>query len=233
MDGILIVDKPKGLTSHDVVDFIRRRFHLKKVGHAGTLDPQATGVLVILIGKFTKKSVEFSAHDKEYEGCLTLGVATDTQDGEGQIIHQENVKELKLEQINQIFSQFLGKIEQIPPMFSALKIKGEKLYSLARKGIQINRLPRQVYIYKLKIKEFVSPHIYFAVTCSKGTYIRSLCVDLANKLGYTGHLSQLRRVRSGSFTVAQSICWDILREFTLQKLDQILLHPKSKANEAD
>ncbi|MCQ9207860.1 MAG: tRNA pseudouridine(55) synthase TruB [Omnitrophica bacterium] len=223
MDGILIIDKPRGFTSHDVVDFIRKKFQIRKVGHAGTLDPQATGVLVVLIGAFTKKSTRFSSHDKEYEACLRLGVATDTQDGQGRILKREKVSRLNLEQVEQVFGQFLGKIEQIPPMFSALKIGGHKLYNLARKGIMLERLPRQVYIYKIKVTQFALPHVYFTVKCSKGTYIRTLCVDLAKRLGFVGHMSQLRRISSGHFGIAQALSWDKLTGFSPGQLCEILL----------
>lgn len=222
MDGILIVDKPKGLTSHDVVDFIRKRFHLKKVGHAGTLDPLATGVLVILIGSLTKKSADLISQDKEYEVVLSLGVATDTQDGQGEVVKREKVNNLSLEQIKHTFSKFLGRIEQTPPMFSALKIKGKKLYTLARKGIEIKRPSRPVHIYKLEIKKFTSPDINFIINCSKGTYVRTLCADIAERLGCCGYMSYLRRVRSGTFVISQSIHWDILSQLSVQKLSQTL-----------
>ncbi|MBL7084863.1 MAG: tRNA pseudouridine(55) synthase TruB [Candidatus Omnitrophica bacterium] len=223
MDGVLIVDKPKGLTSHDIVDFIRKKFHIKKVGHAGTLDPGATGVLVLLLGNSTKMSKEFTDYDKEYRACLTLGVATDTQDGQGQIVEKREVTNLTLAQIEQAFGQFLGKIKQIPPMFSALKIKGKRLYVLAREGLEVERLPRQALIYRLKINKFSLPHIYFEVGCSKGTYIRTLCVDIAQKLGCVGYMSELCRIRSGSFTISQAVKLDKLKHFSGQQLRETLI----------
>lgn len=222
MDGVLIVDKPKGPTSHDIVDFIRKRFRAKKVGHAGTLDPQATGVLVILIGKSTKKSQEFSGHDKEYQACLTLGIATDSQDAEGRVLKREEIGDIKPEAIKEVFSRFLGQIEQVPPMFSALKCKGKKLYQLARRGIEVKRKARQIYIYGLEMTRLALPCIYFEVRCSKGTYIRSLCVDIARELGCPGHLSELRRTRSGPFSINQAISLEELKNRSAQDIDEAL-----------
>ncbi len=223
MDGILIVDKPAGITSHDVVDFIRRQFRIKKVGHAGTLDPQATGILVILLGRLTKLSQQISGHDKEYQARLTLGIATDSQDGQGRIVKKEPVANLTLEQIEETFCQFLGEIKQIPPMFSALKYQGKRLYKLARQHLEVKRRPRQVYIYKLSLTSFKLPDICFIVRCSKGTYIRTLCVDIAQRLGCPGYLSALRRVKSGPFTIAQAISLDELRHFSDRQLRQGLI----------
>lgn len=223
MNGILIVDKPKGPTSHDIVDFIRKRFKINKAGHAGTLDPQATGVLVLLIGRLTKSSKYLTSHDKEYEVCLTLGIATDSLDGEGQIIKREKLTNVSLQQAEDVVSQFLGKIEQIPPMFSALKYKGRKLYTLARQGIEVRRSPRQICIYELKITNFDLPHIHFTVKCSKGTYIRTLCADIARKLGCTGYMSELRRIRSGPFVISQALSLDELTQFSSQRLRETLL----------
>ena len=223
INGILIVDKPKGLTSHDIVDFIRKRFRIKKVGHAGTLDPQATGVLVVLLGSFTKLSEKLTLHDKEYDSCLTLGIATDSQDAEGRVIKRQKVVDFSLEKAKQVFSQFLGKIEQIPPMFSALKIKGRRLYTLARQGVEIGRPLHQVCIYKLEITKFAFPDIYFVVKCSKGTYIRTLCVDIAERLGYPGYMSKLRRIKSGTFLDTQAISLDKLNRLSFQQLREALL----------
>ena len=227
INGILIVDKPNGFTSHDIVEFIRRKFQIKKVGHAGTLDPQATGVLVLLLGKFTKISQDLTSHDKEYEARLTLGVATDTQDGQGQITKRQKTIKLKLNQVEKVFTQFLGKIEQVPPMFSAARYKGRRLYALAREGRQVSRLPRQIHIYKLKMTNFALPYVYFSVSCSKGTYIRTLCADIAERLGCVGHLSELRRIRSGPYVMSQAVSLDRLKEFSLQQLRQVLIENSS------
>ncbi|UCB56603.1 MAG: tRNA pseudouridine(55) synthase TruB [Candidatus Omnitrophota bacterium] len=220
MDAFLIVDKPAGVTSHDVVDFIRKRFRIKKVGHAGTLDPQATGVLVILLGAFTKRSKEFTECDKEYEACLRLGIATDTLDARGRIVKEEKPANYSLGQIKKVFNQFLGKSEQVPPMFSALKHKGRRLYALARRGIEVKRLPRQIHIYSIKLIRLAIPHIYFTVKCSKGTYVRSLCADIAERLGCAGHMSGLRRTRSGPFSISQAVSLDKLRDLSHQEFRQ-------------
>lgn len=223
MDGILIIDKPTGMTSHDVIDFIRSRFHLKKVGHAGTLDPQASGVLVILLGKFTKRFPDFSTQDKEYEACLTLGVATDSGDSEGKIVKREDKLNYSFKEISAVFQQFLGKISQIPPMFSALKYQGKALYTLARQGIEVERPARSIQIYALKITELSLPHIYFTVRCSKGTYIRSLCQDITTRLGCCGYMSKLRKIKSGPFGIKQAIRLEQLANFSLEQLRQVLL----------
>lgn len=223
MNGILIVDKPKGVTSHDIVYFIRKRFHIKKVGHAGTLDPQATGVLVVIVGKFTKTFKDLTSHDKEYEACLTLGIATDTQDGGGRIIKRQGLVNFSREEVEQVLRQFLGKIEQIPPMFSALKYKGRRLYNLARQGLEVRRPLRQVHIYKLKITKFILPYIYFVIKCSKGTYIRTLCTDIAERLGCAGYMSELRRISSGPFLIGQAVTLDKLKHFSHQQFREALL----------
>jgi tRNA pseudouridine55 synthase len=223
MDGILIIDKPKGVTSHDIVDFIRKRFQVKKVGHAGTLDPLATGLLIVLLGKFTKRSGEFINHDKEYQACLTLGIATDTFDEFGQVIKRDRWAGYNLQHVEQVFSQFRGRIRQIPPMFSALKYKGKRLYEFARQGVEVDRCEREVDIYKLKIIKFKLPHIYFVVSCSKGTYIRVLCVDIAKELGSVGYMSELRRIKSGPFTINQAIDFDNLHYFSAKRLQTMLL----------
>ncbi|MFC1699133.1 tRNA pseudouridine(55) synthase TruB [Candidatus Omnitrophota bacterium] len=223
MDGILVVDKPKGHTSHDIVDLIRKRFRIKKVGHAGTLDPQASGVLVVLLGRLTKKSQDLTQDDKEYLGCLRLGVATDSLDSQGKIVKEEKPGQITLQQIEDVFGQFLGTIEQIPPMFSALKYKGQRLYHLARKGIEVKRQPRQVRIRKLQITKFTPPDIHFTVKCSKGTYVRSLCSDIAARLGCVGHLSELRRVASGRFTIDQAVRLDQLQGCSTEQFEEKII----------
>lgn len=223
MDGILLVDKPKGYTSHDLVDFIRKNFYIKKVGHAGTLDPQATGLLVILIGKYTKRSREFSRHDKEYEACLTLGLATDSQDAEGRIIARQDVPNFNKDKIKHAFNQFLGDIEQIPSMFSALRYKGKRMYKLARQGLEVPRPVRKVQIYSLEINKIKLPHVYFTVRCSKGTYIRTLCHDIAERLNCVGYMSELRRIGSGPFSLAQAFGINQINFFSRSKLEQAII----------
>lgn len=233
MDGILIVDKPCGMPSHDVVNFIRRKFGLKKVGHGGTLDPMATGVLVILIGKATKLSSQFINENKEYEATLTLGVVTDTGDCTGRVIcpaTQHSIQEhfsstftYSREEIEEIFAEFEGEIEQIPPMVSALKYKGERLYKLARRGVYIERKARKVKIIKLQIIDVNLPEISFRVSCSKGTYIRSLGEDIGQRLGCGGSLSRLRRICSGSFSVREAVNLERLKTVSLSELEQLLI----------
>lgn len=224
MDGILVVDKPQGMTSHDVVDFIRKRFGLKKVGHAGTLDPMATGVLVVLIGSFTKSSNSFLNDDKEYEAAFTLGARSDTGDAWGRITVIEKDINFEREDIEIVFKKFLGHIEQIPPMYSAVKVGGEKLYNLARKGIDIKRDPRKVFIKKLEIFEVALPEVRFKVTCSKGTYVRQLCADIGEDLGCGAYMSYLRRTRSGNFEINEAVGLDELKRIGREKLKHRLLN---------
>ncbi len=220
MNGIVIVDKPPFITSHDVVDFIRRKFKFRKVGHAGTLDPLATGVLVILLGSFTKKSLEFTNSDKEYEGTILLGAETDTGDSQGKIIYSKKTDNCQLEDIQNVFRQFLGEIEQIPPMVSSIKYKGKPLYKLARRGINIDRAPRKIIIKHLEINRIALPEVDFKIACSKGTYIRQLAVDIGKKLGCGAHLTKLRRIKSGAFSLDKAVTWEQLQR--IEKLDDFL-----------
>ena len=205
VDGILLVDKPAGMTSHDVVDLIRRRFDIKKVGHAGTLDPAATGLLVILAGKATKLSSKFTSGDKEYEAVMTLGRKTDSGDTEGKVLAEAGYAHITTEKIREVFRGFEGETGQVPPMFSAIQIKGKRLYQLARKGEEVPREPRKINIKELRITKIELPHVHFTVRCSKGTYIRKLCDDIGDRLGCGGHLSFLRRTASGEFILKDSI----------------------------
>jgi len=211
MDGILVVDKPQGWTSHDVVDFIRTRFGLKKVGHAGTLDPMATGVLVVLIGRLTKSSSLFSADDKEYEGALTLGAESDTGDADGKITRSGKPSNFSRCEIEGVFNKFLGELEQRPPMYSAVKVKGRKLYECARRGIEVTVNPRKICIKNIEITDINLPEVSFKVTCSKGTYVRSLAVDIGKALGCGAYLSRLNRTRSGRFAMNSAITVEALK----------------------
>lgn len=223
MDGMLIVDKPSGMTSHDVVEFIRRKFEIKKVGHAGTLDPSVTGVLIILIGAATKLSSRFANDDKEYEATLILGKKTDSGDAEGKVLSVGDFSKITKVHIEEIFDGFKGKIEQVPPMVSALRFKGKRLYELARRGREVPRKPREVYIKELKIKNIDIPRVDFSVVCSKGTYIRKLCDDIGDKLGCGGHLSYLRRLRSGEFTIEKAVSVEKLKSLSSSELEKYLL----------
>jgi tRNA pseudouridine55 synthase len=223
MDGILIVDKPQGMTSHDVVDFIRKKFDLKKVGHAGTLDPMATGVLVMLIGTYTKSASTFLADDKEYEAILTLGATSDTGDAWGRVEKSVNIEKISENEIRDVFNKFLGPIEQIPPSYSAVKFKGKKLYEYARKGIAVEVAPRKIVINILEISKISGTEVHFNVSCSKGTYVRQLCIDIGNTLGCGAHLTKLRRTRSGHFTIDKAITMEELKQLDAQALESKLV----------
>ena len=223
MDGILLVDKSAGMTSHDVVDLIRRRFDIKKAGHAGTLDPAATGLLVVLIGKATKLSSQFTSGDKEYEAVMTLGRKTDSGDAEGKILSENDCRGITEEKIRDAFRSFEGETEQVPPMFSAIRHKGKRLYELARKGKEVPREPRRIRIEKLVINNIALPVIHFIVRCSKGTYIRKLCDDLGDRLGCGAHLSGLRRVSSGEFNLSDSIDMAVLKSISKAELEGRLI----------
>ena len=211
MDGIINIFKPKGMTSHDVVNIMRRILEIRKVGHTGTLDPNATGVLPLCIGKATRTSEYLLDVDKEYIGELSLGLATDTQDGEGKIINY-STKLVKEDDIYKAFDRFQGEIEQLPPMYSALKHNGKKLYELAREGKIVNRKPRNIYIYKLKIIDIIdNKKVLFYVKCSRGTYIRTLCNDIGELLGTYGYMSYLIRVGVGNFKIADSYSIDYIK----------------------
>jgi tRNA pseudouridine55 synthase len=212
MDGILVVDKPQGITSHDVVQQVRNRLDTKKVGHGGTLDPMATGILVILVGKCTRLFPDFSSFDKEYEATLTLGLETETGDMDGKIKKEFAFEKIDEARIKEVFAGFTGTLEQVPPMFSALKVQGKKLYQLARKGVTLDLKPRKITIYDLKLLSFNPPQIDFSVRCSKGTYIRKLGEDIARALSTRGCLSSLRRVATGPFTIKEAIRLEDINE---------------------
>ena len=202
--GILLIDKPEGITSHDVVDIVRRKFNLRRVGHTGTLDPLATGLLIILVGGATKQFNRFVNFDKGYIASLRLGIATDSGDSQGKVIARSNYDELSQEDIRLVLKNLEGKIESIPPMVSALKHKGRRLYALARKGITVERKARQVEIYSLKLRSFALPDIEFEVKCSKGTYVRSLGEEIARRLNSLGHIFKIRRISVGPYSVAEA-----------------------------
>ncbi|MCX5666259.1 MAG: tRNA pseudouridine(55) synthase TruB [Candidatus Omnitrophica bacterium] len=222
MDGILIVDKPQGCTSHDIVDFIRKKFGLKKVGHAGTLDPMATGVLVVLIGKSTKLSNSFLSADKEYDATLMLGGTSDTGDAWGKITPGVSTPGVENGIIENVFKRFIGPIEQVPPAYSAVKFKGRKLYEFARKGIEVKVEPRKIVIKELKIYKIDGQEVSFIATCSKGTYIRQLCIDIGKELECGAYLSRLRRTRSGDFTIKEATALEELKAMDTETLKKRL-----------
>ena len=205
LDGVLLVDKAPGMTSHDVVAIVRRQLNTKKVGHCGTLDPLATGLLIIVLGRGTKIQDLLMAEDKEYVGTMTLGIMTDSQDADGKITETKPVPELSREQIGAAFGKFQGDFYQMPPMVSAIKKDGVPLYKLARQGKTVEREPRFVHVYGHEIKEVRLPDIDFRVVCSKGFYVRTYAFDIGNELGCGAHLKQLRRTKSGKFTTEHAV----------------------------
>ena len=212
VSGVLLIDKPAGWTSFDVVNFVRSRFNVPKVGHCGTLDPAATGLLVLMLGAFTRKSEFFSGDDKSYEGTLELGRVTDSGDLDGTVVREADCSGVTVEAVRAAFRKFTGESMQTPPMVSAVKVGGRKLYELARKGVEIEREPRRIVISRFELLKFALPYCEFAVDCSKGTYIRTLCADVGEALGCGGVLARLRRTRSGRFSVADAMSLDTLKE---------------------
>jgi tRNA pseudouridine55 synthase len=198
--GILLLDKAIGRTSFSLVSLLRKRLNVKKIGHAGTLDPFASGVMVMMVGRdYTRRSAEFLCEDKEYEACVHLGVATDSFDCDGKVTKTSDLQP-SLEEINEALTEFQGRVMQTPPMFSAKKINGKKLYELARKGETVERAPVEVSM-ETKLLSYSYPELHIHVRCSKGTYIRSIADDLGSKLSCGGHLTALRRTRSGTFHI--------------------------------
>ncbi|MEI7799910.1 MAG: tRNA pseudouridine(55) synthase TruB [Opitutaceae bacterium] len=223
IEGVLLVDKPKGLTSHDVVYHLRRKLQIKKIGHAGTLDPMATGVLVMLIGKATRISQYLMSVDKVYEGEATLGIVTDSQDAEGEIMSTQPVPELTEARVREVMKGFLGDQYQTPPMHSAIKIGGVPLYKLARKGEEVEREPRFIRIAAFNLLSFATPKITFDLHCTKGTYVRTVAADLGQKLGCGAHLSALRRTGSGKFTIGQCLPLEQIEALSLPEIQKRLI----------
>jgi tRNA pseudouridine55 synthase len=204
--GFILINKPAGITSHDVVDKLREITGVKKIGHAGTLDPFATGLLILGIGReFTKKLSIFQKKDKEYIATLRLGAESDTFDKEGKIVEKKVEKIPERKEIEEVLKSFFGEIEQIPPAFSAKKIKGKKLYELARKGIKVEPKPQKVKIYEISILEYKFPYLKIKVKCSSGTYIRSLANDIGKKLGCGSYVKELVRTKIGEFSLEKAI----------------------------
>lgn len=222
MDGVLVVRKEKGFTSHDVVAKLRGILHMKKIGHTGTLDPEAEGVLPVVLGKATRLVDMLTEKEKTYETVLRLGIETDTQDMTGQVLKELPVQ-ISEEKLKETVESFLGEQQQIPPMYSALKVNGKKLYELAREGKTVERKARPVTFYKIQIMEKDFPLIKLEVTCSKGTYIRTLCHDIGQKLGCGGCMEELLRTRSGQFTLEDSLTLDEIQKLMQQgKLEEHL-----------
>lgn len=224
MDGIIVINKEKEYTSHDVVAKLKKKLNISKVGHTGTLDPNATGVLPILIGKGTKFSKYLINHDKIYEVELELGKKTDTADIEGKVIEEENVDEKYIkENLLQVLESFVGKQEQIPPMYSAIKKNGKKLYEYARAGEKVDIEPRKIEIYKIDLNKYDKNIISFVVSCSKGTYIRSLCEDIAEKLNTVGYMKKLKRLQVGKFNIKDAVYID---DIDLKNVNDHLITPE-------
>ena len=211
-NGVIVINKPDGMTSHDVVIKIRSKLGVRRVGHAGTLDPLATGVLVILVGKATKLFNKFVAFDKAYRATLILGTSTTSADIHGKIVEQRPYQHITSQQIRETFDQFAGEIEQIPPMVSAIKMKGKKLYELARQGIEVPRQPRKVRIDVLRIEKITIPEVTFYLECSKGTYVRQLAEDIGEKLECGACISQIERVQVGEFKIKDAVHIEELNE---------------------
>lgn len=223
-DGVLLVDKPAGMTSSDVVVAVRKMFRLKKVGHGGTLDPGATGLLPILVGRGTRLSQAVMGGDKIYEGTLRLGAATNTQDADGEIVSTGDFSGVTREALEALLaSDFTGDVFQVPPMVSAIKVDGVPLYKMARKGEEVAREPRLVHVWWIRILDFALPDVRFSVKCSKGFYVRTLCHDVGAALGCGGHLAGLRRVRTGAFDVSAAISFEDLKKLPRDQLKSRIL----------
>jgi len=221
--GLLLVNKPMGWTSHDVVNFVRRRFGFKKVGHCGTLDPAATGLLILVVGHATKIAAYLSGDDKEYRAVMTLGQETDSQDSDGEVTAEFSWDHVTEEQVKEALQSFEGEQGQIPPMVSAVKKGGKKLYELARKGIEIEREPRKITINSIAINEISLPEVNFTVSCSKGTYVRTLCYDMGKVLNSGAYMSALVRTSSGGFQLNDALEVADMKTWELEDLLEHLI----------
>ena len=224
--GVLIIDKPEGITSHDVVAKVRKALHTKKVGHTGTLDPLATGVLVVCVEKATKLVQYLTCENKTYEVQMKLGIKSDTGDITGNIIETDNeienkLKTLTLEKIHEVLKTFLGAQKQVPPMYSAIKVNGKKLYEYAREGVEIEREERDIEIHSIENVSFENDILKYTVSCSKGTYVRSLCEDIAKKLGTCGTMTALRRTVTGDFEIKNSISIEKISEEKIISMEKL------------
>lgn len=222
-DGVLLIDKPAGCTSHDIVHAVRRKFQLQKVGHGGTLDPNATGLLVLLLGKGTKLSDQVMGGDKTYTGVIRLGVVTASQDCDGEVLEENPWEHVTREQVEAEMKALTGDLFQTPPMVSAVKVGGVPLYKLARKGEEIERKQRFVHVYRFVITEWLPPLVSFEVITTKGTYVRTLAHDMGATLGCGASLDALRRTHSGGFDVQDAIPFEDALSLTLAQLNQRVL----------
>lgn len=224
MDGIFNIYKEKGFTSHDVVAIVRKTIHMKKVGHTGTLDPDAEGVLPVCVGKATKLSDVIMDGRKSYRAMLRLGITTTTEDASGEVLETKEV-DFNEEKIRRVTASFIGRLEQVPPMYSAVKVNGKKLYELAREGKEIERKSRTIEVYDIRIRRFLPPdQVEIDVDCSKGTYIRTLCADIGKALGCGGHMAKLLRTVTGTFSLENAIRLDELKALAEEsRLEEVLL----------
>jgi len=228
LDGVLLVDKPSEHTSHDVIARLRGKLRMRKIGHAGTLDPMATGLLIVLVGRATRVSQFIISLDKEYEGTVELGKTTDSQDADGEVMETRPVPALAEADVRAAMQGFLGDQYQTPSMFSAIKIGGVPLYKRARKGEEVEREPRFIRVMSWDLLRFESPRIDFRLRCTKGTYVRTLAHDLGAKLGCGAHLSALRRTATDRFNVAQALTMDQIQAMSLPEIEKRLI-PVSQA----
>ncbi len=212
VSGVLVVDKPVGLTSHDVVQIVRRGTGIRRAGHTGTLDPRASGVLVVLLGPAVRLSEFVSAEDKRYQATIKLGSATETYDAESVATEPENEVNVTQKEFEELLTSFVGEIEQIPPPYSAVKVQGKKAYELARKGEEVKLEPRLIKVHSLELLEWALPEVVVDVHCSSGTYVRSLANDIGEQLGIGAHLNGLRRSKSGNFTLRDAVSMRQLRD---------------------
>ena len=217
-DGLLLVDKPAGPTSHDIVNEIRQHFRLEKVGHGGTLDPMATGLLIILLGRATKVSNYVMGADKVYEGLMRLGVTTDTEDLDGKVVTESDFRGVTRENVENEMAKRVGDQMQTPPMVSAVKQNGVPLYKLARKGKTVEREPRLIHVYEFALLDFDLPWVRFRLRCTKGTYVRTLCADIGRALGCGAYLERLRRTQSGTLKVENAIGFETILGFDMDQL---------------
>jgi tRNA pseudouridine55 synthase len=223
LEGVLLVDKPADHTSHDVIARLRGKLHMRRIGHAGTLDPMATGLLVVLVGKATSASQYLISLDKEYEGTLRLGISTNSQDADGEVVETRPVPELDAAAVQSTMAGFLGDQYQTPPMYSAVKVGGVPLYKRARKGEEIEREPRFIRVISWDLLRFASPDAEFRLRCTKGTYVRTLAHDLGQKLGCGAHLTSLRRTATDRLRVEQALTLDQIESLSIQEIDSRLL----------
>ncbi len=226
MDGILLINKDIGISSFGICSKVKKKLGIKKVGHSGTLDPNASGVMTILVGEGTKLSKVLVEHNKEYKACLKLGIKTETADSEGKIIEEQQYSlSDKIDEIEACFRSFVGKLKQIPPMYSAIKVDGKKLYEYARSGKEVERKEREVEIFSICIDEIRKEdnEIDFTVSCSKGTYIRTLCEQIAEKLGTVGYMKSLIRTKVNDYTIEDSMTVEEMDSLTIEEIEKKII----------